>query len=77
MLYQEINMKNLSYNNIDDFLLKEIPQYIADVEIPKNTDLRMGLTKENFDQPGGGIQYEILNKEEVTKDWFSELGQLF
>ncbi|MFD1739550.1 hypothetical protein ACFSCX_24005 [Bacillus salitolerans] len=53
----------------EKFALPETPHYITDVYIPKGTRMRVGIAGENKFGPGGGIQYELLQRLDDPSIW--------
>jgi hypothetical protein len=47
----------------DKFALPELPEYVSDVNVPKNTRLRVGTTgRQDGWGEGGGTQYELMDR---------------
>lgn len=51
----------------DKFALPEVPTHITSVRPPEGTRIRTGLVNPNFGRPGGGTQFELLDR--ITDGW--------
>ena len=56
------------------FALPYTPKYVSENTFKPGTEMRAGLVNENFEQPGGGLQFDLkgvnLNSE------FKEIGEI-
>ncbi len=56
------------------FALEHTPTYITDVNIPSGINIYTGITKSNFNQPGGGIQFDLDWAQHT--EWFTNARSL-
>ena len=54
------------------------PTHIADANIPKNVRMYISIVGENYKQPGGGIQMQLVKRLDDTQrvTWFSNAREL-
>lgn len=61
----------------DDFALPSAPSRLAEAQIPPHTQMR--VSEVGVNEWGGNtrlLQFEIMLKEKISRDWFKDLGGL-
>ncbi|VVH59155.1 hypothetical protein BSPCLSOX_1181, partial [uncultured Gammaproteobacteria bacterium] len=67
-IMRQSDIKGLTPQQIaDKFALENVPTGITSIKPPKGVKIRTGKVNENFDRPGGGTQFQLLDK--LDKGW--------
>ena len=54
--------------------LPKLPDNIVEVHVPKGTKIRTGEINPLFNEPGGGVQFELMEK--IKKDAYKNVRRL-
>ncbi|CAC9458844.1 hypothetical protein [uncultured Gammaproteobacteria bacterium] len=66
-IMRQSDIKGLTPQQIaDKFALENVPTGITSIKPPKGVKIRTGKVNENFDRPGGGTQFQLLDE---IKGW--------
>ena len=69
-MMRRIDIEGLTPEQIaDKFALDYVPTRITSVTPPPGAEIRVGKANENFNRPGGGVQFQLLDGLDIYEDW--------